>query len=66
MVPTTVAVALYFPGLRRTVEILSMMPLVVPPIALVAGVSTVLSWQQDLSTTPCTGPSRPCRTRASR
>ncbi|WSZ84477.1 ABC transporter permease subunit [Streptomyces sp. NBC_00859] len=55
MVPTTVAVALYFPGLRRTVEILSMMPLVVPPIALVAGVSTVLSWQQDLSTTPLYG-----------
>ncbi|MFJ3699111.1 ABC transporter permease [Streptomyces sp. NPDC090052] len=55
MVPTTVAVALYFPGLRRTVEILSMMPLVVPPIALVAGVSTVLSWQQDLATTPLYG-----------
>ncbi|WP_204116636.1 ABC transporter permease subunit [Streptomyces sp. CS014] len=52
MVPTLVAVALYLPGLRRTVEILCMMPLVVPPIALVAGVTTVLSWEQDLADTP--------------
>ncbi|MBM7052538.1 ABC transporter permease [Streptomyces durocortorensis] len=52
MVPTLVAVTLYLPGLRRTVEILCMMPLVVPPIALVAGVTTVLSWEQDLADTP--------------
>ncbi|UGY91695.1 ABC transporter permease [Streptomyces gobiensis] len=52
MVPTMVAVALHLPRLRRTVELLSMMPLVVPPIALVAGVSTVLSWDQDLADTP--------------
>ncbi|MFC7309842.1 ABC transporter permease [Streptomyces monticola] len=55
MVPTMVAVALRMPRLRRTVEILCMMPLVVPPIALVAGVATVLSWQQDLAATPLYG-----------
>ncbi|MDQ8705769.1 ABC transporter permease subunit [Streptomyces sp. LHD-70] len=55
MVPTTVAVALRLPKLRRVVEILCMMPLVVPPIALVAGVATVLSWQQDLAATPFYG-----------
>ena len=52
MVPTMVAVTLHLPRLRRTVEILCMAPLMVPPIALVAGVSTVLSWQQALSDTP--------------
>lgn len=52
MVPTMVAVALYLPRLRRAVELLCMMPLVVPPIALVAGVSTVLSWDQELADTP--------------
>ncbi|WP_415952091.1 ABC transporter permease [Streptomyces sp. KLOTTS4A1] len=52
MVPTLVAVALYLPKLRRLVEILCMLPLVVPPIALVAGVSTVLSWEQDFADTP--------------
>ncbi|MDI3389957.1 ABC transporter permease subunit [Streptomyces sp. B-S-A8] len=55
MVPTVVAVALRLPKLRRVVEILCMMPLVVPPIALVAGVATVLSWQQDLAATPLYG-----------
>ncbi|MGW8380043.1 ABC transporter permease subunit [Streptomyces sp. ODS28] len=52
MVPTMVAVALRVPRLRRTVEVLCMAPLMVPPIALVAGVSTVLSWQQELADTP--------------
>ncbi|WP_434590282.1 ABC transporter permease [Streptomyces sp. A5-4] len=55
MVPTTVAVALYFPKLRSVIGVLSMMPLVVPPIALVAGVNTVLSWQTDLAATPLYG-----------
>ncbi|MFG7946022.1 ABC transporter permease [Streptomyces cacaoi] len=52
MVPTMVVVALRLPRLRRVVEILCMVPLIVPPIALVAGVSTVLSWEQDLAATP--------------
>lgn len=55
MVPTMVAVALRLPRLRRVIEILCMLPLVVPPIALVAGVASVLSWQQDLAATPLYG-----------
>lgn len=52
MVPTMVVVALRLPRLRRVIEVLCMVPLIVPPIALVAGVSTVLSWEQDLADTP--------------
>lgn len=52
MVPTMVVVALRLPRLRRVIEVLCMVPLIVPPIALVAGVSTVLSWEQDLAATP--------------
>ncbi|MBO8196445.1 ABC transporter permease subunit [Streptomyces oryzae] len=55
MVPTMVVVALRLPGLRRVVEVLCMVPLIVPPVALVAGVSTVLSWEQDLADTPLWG-----------
>lgn len=52
MVPTMVVVVLRLPRLRRVVEVLCMVPLIVPPIALVAGVTTVLSWEQDLAATP--------------
>ena len=52
MVPTMVVVTLRLPRLRRLIEVLCMVPLIVPPIALVAGVSTVLSWEEDLMTTP--------------
>ncbi|WP_016908411.1 ABC transporter permease [Streptomyces xiaopingdaonensis] len=52
MVPTLVVVVLRLPRLRRVVEVLCMVPLIVPPIALVAGVSTVLSWEQELASTP--------------
>ncbi|WP_443050852.1 ABC transporter permease [Streptomyces sp. H27-D2] len=53
MVPTTITVALHLPRLRRLVETLCMLPLILPPIALVAGVSTVLSWgPEELATTP--------------
>ncbi|MFI8852088.1 ABC transporter permease [Streptomyces sp. NPDC053499] len=55
MVPTMVVVTLRLPKLRRVVEVLCMVPLIVPPIALVAGVSTVLSWEDDLRTTPLWG-----------
>ncbi|MBO8184769.1 ABC transporter permease [Streptomyces spirodelae] len=55
MVPTMVVVTLRLPRLRRVVEVLCMVPLIVPPIALVAGVSTVLSWEDDLRTTPLWG-----------
>jgi ABC-type spermidine/putrescine transport system permease subunit II len=47
MVPTVVLVNLRLPRLRTTVEILTLMPLVLPPIALVVGVRSVLSWAPD-------------------
>ncbi|MFJ8671296.1 ABC transporter permease [Streptomyces sp. NPDC093589] len=52
VVPTMVVIHLRLPRLRPVVEILCMTPLVVPPIALVAGVNTVLSWAPDLARTP--------------
>ncbi|MFF5761245.1 ABC transporter permease [Streptomyces tanashiensis] len=52
-VPALVAVRLGAPRLRPVVEVMCMMPLVVPPIALVTGISTVLRWGPDhLSRTP--------------
>lgn len=53
MVPATVAVRLGAPRLRPVVEIVCSLPLVVPPIAFVAGISTVLKWGPDhLARTP--------------
>ncbi|WP_328677930.1 ABC transporter permease subunit [Streptomyces sp. NBC_00322] len=52
-VPALVAVRLGAPRLRPVVEVVCMLPLVVPPIALVTGISTVLRWGPDhLSRTP--------------
>ncbi|MFJ2932590.1 ABC transporter permease [Streptomyces sp. NPDC087219] len=52
-VPALVAVRLGAPRLRSVVEVMCMLPLVVPPIALVTGISTVLRWGPDhLSRTP--------------
>ena len=47
MVPTVVLVTLRLPRLRTTVELLTLMPLVLPPIALVVGVRSVLAWAPD-------------------
>ncbi|WP_104523202.1 ABC transporter permease subunit [Blastococcus atacamensis] len=47
MVPTVVLVELRLPRLRTAVELLTLMPLVIPPIALVVGVRSVLSWAPD-------------------
>jgi putative spermidine/putrescine transport system permease protein len=47
MAPTIVLVELRLPRLRTTVELLTLMPLVLPPIALVVGVRSVLSWAPD-------------------
>jgi putative spermidine/putrescine transport system permease protein len=47
MVPTVVLVDLRLPRLRTTVELLTLMPLVLPPIALVVGVRSVLAWAPD-------------------
>jgi ABC-type spermidine/putrescine transport system permease subunit II len=44
MVPTVVLVNLRLPRLRTAVELLTLMPLVLPPIALVVGVRSVLAW----------------------
>ncbi|MDT0464659.1 ABC transporter permease [Streptomyces gibsoniae] len=53
MVPAMVALRLGAPKLRPVVEVVCSLPLVVPPIAFVAGVSTVLKWGPDyLSRTP--------------
>jgi putative spermidine/putrescine transport system permease protein len=47
MVPTIVLVDLRLPRLRTTVELLTLLPLVLPPIALVVGVRSVLAWAPD-------------------
>jgi ABC-type spermidine/putrescine transport system permease subunit II len=47
MVPTVVLVELRLRRLRTAVELLTLMPLVLPPIALVVGVRSVLSWAPD-------------------
>ncbi|HEV2638345.1 MAG TPA: ABC transporter permease subunit [Actinocrinis sp.] len=44
LVPAMLAIRLHLPKLRAVVESISMVPLVVSPVALVAGVSTVLGW----------------------
>ncbi|MFD9568853.1 ABC transporter permease [Streptomyces sp. NPDC059982] len=52
-VPALVAVRIGSPRLRPVVEVMCMLPLVVPPIALVTGITTVLRWGPDhLSRTP--------------
>ncbi|MGW6737956.1 ABC transporter permease [Streptomyces sp. NPDC055013] len=53
MVPAMVALRLGAPRLRPVVEIVCSLPLVVPPIAFVAGIGTVLKWgPEHLSRTP--------------
>ncbi|MCZ7432785.1 ABC transporter permease [Streptomyces sp. WMMC1477] len=53
MVPAMVTLRLGAPRLRPVVELVCSMPLVVPPIAFVAGLGTVLRWGPDhLAATP--------------
>ncbi|WP_420823513.1 ABC transporter permease [Streptomyces natalensis] len=53
MVPAMVALRLGAPRLRPVVEVVCSLPLVVPPIALVAGIGTVLKWgPEHLASTP--------------
>ncbi|WNZ13049.1 ABC transporter permease subunit [Streptomyces sp. 11x1] len=53
MVPAMVALRLGAPRLRPVVEVVCALPLVVPPIAFVAGLGTVLKWgPEHLSRTP--------------
>ncbi|MDV9191356.1 ABC transporter permease subunit [Streptomyces sp. SR27] len=52
-VPALIAVRIGSPRLRPLVEVVCMLPLVVPPIALVTGITTVLRWgPEHLSRTP--------------
>jgi len=44
MLPTLLLVELRFRRLRGTVEVLSLFPLVIPPVVLVVGVGKVVSW----------------------
>ncbi len=44
MIPTMLAIHLRLPRARAWVETICMIPLVISPVALVAGVSTVLGW----------------------
>ena len=53
LIPAVIAVRLGSPRLRTVVEITCTLPLVVPSIALTAGISTVLRWGTDnLQSTP--------------
>lgn len=53
MVPTLLLLHLKVPRLRAVVETLCLMPLVIPPVVLVAGVSVVLAWgPNQLAGTP--------------
>ncbi|MGW2019830.1 ABC transporter permease [Streptomyces sp. NPDC001927] len=52
-VPAAVAARLSAPRLRPVLEVVCTLPLVVPPVALTAGLGTVLRWgPEHLSTTP--------------
>ncbi|MEU9719584.1 ABC transporter permease subunit [Streptomyces sp. NPDC047976] len=52
-VPALIAVRIGSPRLRPVVEVMCTLPLVVPPIALVTGITTVLRWgPEHLSRTP--------------
>lgn len=53
MVPTMLMVHLRHPRLRAMLEVLCLLPLVIPPVVLVVGVRTVLGWGPDqLAGTP--------------
>ncbi|MFC8276233.1 ABC transporter permease [Streptomyces sp. NPDC057271] len=52
-IPAAVAARLSAPRLRPVLEVVCTLPLVVPPVALTAGLGTVLRWgPEKLSTTP--------------
>jgi putative spermidine/putrescine transport system permease protein len=53
LVPALIAVRLTAPRLRIVVELVCLLPLVVPAVALTAGISSVLSWgPNDFAGTP--------------
>ncbi|KYH43148.1 ABC transporter permease [Branchiibius sp. NY16-3462-2] len=50
MVPTMLLLHLRLPGMRPIVEVLCLLPLVVPPIVLVVGVGKVIAWGNTTDT----------------
>jgi putative spermidine/putrescine transport system permease protein len=55
LVPTMLLVHLRFPRVRPLVEVLSLFPLVVPPIVLVVGLSKVIAWGNSADPLSFTG-----------
>ncbi|HKT02467.1 MAG TPA: ABC transporter permease subunit [Rugosimonospora sp.] len=55
LVPTMVLAHLRFPKARPFIEVLSLFPLVVPPIVLVVGVSKVIAWGNGADSASLTG-----------
>jgi putative spermidine/putrescine transport system permease protein len=55
MVPTMLVVHLRLPSWRWLVEVLCLLPLVIPPIVLVVGVSKVIAWGNDADPGSFTG-----------
>jgi putative spermidine/putrescine transport system permease protein len=55
LVPTMLLVHLRFPKIRPVIEVLSLFPLVVPPVVLVVGVSKVIAWGNDADRLSFTG-----------
>jgi putative spermidine/putrescine transport system permease protein len=47
LVPTVVLVHLRYPKVRPLIEVLSLFPLVVPPIVIVVGVGKILAWGNE-------------------
>lgn len=53
MVPTALLLHLKMPRMRRAIDFACLLPLVVPPVVLVVGISTVLQWgPNSLAGTP--------------
>ncbi|MEU2351111.1 ABC transporter permease subunit [Modestobacter sp. NPDC049651] len=52
MVPTQLLLHLRYPRVRPVVEVLSLLPLVFPPVVLVVGVSDTFTWTGDHLTGP--------------
>jgi putative spermidine/putrescine transport system permease protein len=50
MVPTMLLVHLRYPRARTAVEVLSLFPLVVPPVVLVVGVGKIIAWGNTTDT----------------
>ncbi len=52
MVPTTVYVHLRLPHLRRVLDSITILPIVIPPVVLIIGVLQVTKWAPSLQESP--------------